>query len=870
MKKTLLEPKYNHQQVEQGKYQMWLDHKYFESGDLAKKPYTIVIPPPNVTGALHLGHAWDTTLQDIIARKKRMEGYDMLWLPGMDHAGIATQARVEARLKTQGLSRYDLGREEFLKVAWAWKDEFALRIKEQWAALGLSVDYQKERFTLDEKLNEAVNKVFIDLYNEGLIYRGERIINWDVQSKTALSNIEVDYKEIEGAYYHFLYPYVGEVGGLVIVTTRPETMFGDVALMVHPDDQRYQDAIGKMVYLPGTTRQIPVITDTFVDQTFGTGVVKVTPAHDPNDFEVGIRHQLPQILCMNEDGTMNEWAGIYEGLDRFKCRSEVVKNLIEKGLCLKVEKMIHQVGHSERTNVIIEPRLSKQWFVSMKQLADDVLKMQATDEKINFIPERFHKTFNTWLENIQDWCISRQLWWGHRIPAWYKGNEVFVGINRPGADWIQDEDVLDTWFSSALWPFSAFGWPDETPDLKRYFPTDTLITGYDLIFFWIARMAFQSKHFMNVRPFKNCYLHGLIRDEEGKKMSKSLGNGIDPFDLINEFGCDAMRYFLTTNSAPGLDLRYSNEKMASSWNYINKIWNISRYIQMNLQHEAFENSAFDQSLMSNIDEWLLKKVNDLVSNVNYLYEQFEFGEVARLIYNFVWDDFASWYVELSKVVFMKEHGHAHNTCALLKDTLIIVLKLLHPFMPFVTEEIYSHFENGSIMISSWPVPQKLTFSPESINNVEQLMLIINAIRNIRAEKNVSLTKAINIGIETSSSEFTSFLDIYQVYLKKMINFESLSIASSLDRTDAIVIVLSNFNIVIPTKELLNLEDEKARLLKEKDKLTNELTRSHQMLSNANFLAKAPREKINNEKEKLSKYQKQLNEVNEILTKLSVK
>lgn len=870
MKKTLLEPKYNHQQVEQGKYQMWLDHKYFESGDLAKKPYTIVIPPPNVTGALHLGHAWDTTLQDIIARKKRMEGYDMLWLPGMDHAGIATQARVEARLKTQGLSRYDLGREEFLKVAWAWKDEFALRIKEQWAALGLSVDYQKERFTLDEKLNEAVNKVFIDLYNEGLIYRGERIINWDVQSKTALSNIEVDYKEIEGAYYHFLYPYVGEVGGLVIVTTRPETMFGDVALMVHPDDQRYQDAIGKMVYLPGTTRQIPVITDTFVDQTFGTGVVKVTPAHDPNDFEVGIRHQLPQILCMNEDGTMNEWAGIYEGLDRFKCRSEVVKNLIEKGLCLKVEKMIHQVGHSERTNVIIEPRLSKQWFVSMKQLADDVLKMQATDEKINFIPERFHKTFNTWLENIQDWCISRQLWWGHRIPAWYKGNEVFVGINRPGADWIQDEDVLDTWFSSALWPFSAFGWPDETSDLKRYFPTDTLITGYDLIFFWIARMAFQSKHFMNVRPFKNCYLHGLIRDEEGKKMSKSLGNGIDPFDLINEFGCDAMRYFLTTNSAPGLDLRYSNEKMASSWNYINKIWNISRYIQMNLQHEAFENSAFDQSLMSNIDEWLLKKVNDLVINVNYLYEQFEFGEVARLIYNFVWDDFASWYVELSKVVFMKEHGHAHNTCALLKDTLIIVLKLLHPFMPFVTEEIYSHFENGSIMISSWPVPQKLTFSPESINNVEQLMLIINAIRNIRAEKNVSLTKAINIGIETSSSEFTSFLDIYQVYLKKMINFESLSIASSLDRTDAIVIVLSNFNIVIPTKELLNLEDEKARLLKEKDKLTNELIRSHQMLSNANFLAKAPREKINNEKEKLTKYQKQLNEVNEILTKLSVK
>lgn len=856
--------KYDHFAVEKGKYDMWLKNKYFESGDLSKKPYSIVIPPPNVTGKLHLGHAWDTTLQDMIARKKRMEGYDVLWLPGMDHAGIATQARIEAKLKSQGISRYDLGREEFLKVAWKWKEEYASQIRDQWAALGLSLDYSKERFTLDEKLNEAVNKVFIDLYQKGLIYRGERIINWDVQSKTALSNIEVNYKEIEGAYYHLIYPFVNGNGGLEIVTTRPETMFGDVALMVHPDDKRYVSFIGQEVYIPGTNRSIPVISDSYVDTTFGTGVVKVTPAHDQNDFEVGLRHQLPQIICMNEDGTMNDWAGSYKGMERFSCRNKVVKDLTAKGLCIKVKKMIHSVGHSERTNVIVEPRLSKQWFVSMKTLADDVLNMQQTDEKIYFIPDRFHKTFNTWLENTQDWCISRQLWWGHRIPAWYFGEEVYVGLTPPGDEWIQDEDVLDTWFSSALWPFSSLGWPDETSDLNRYFPTDTLVTGYDLIFFWVARMAFQSKHFMNVRPFKNCLLHGLIRDEEGLKMSKSLGNGIDPFDLINEYGCDAMRYFLTTNSTPGQDLRYSNEKMASSWNYINKIWNISRYLHINLQNHNYDGSMFNPSLLTSIDEWLINKLNDLIVNSNLLFEQFEFGEVARLIYNFVWDDLASWYVELSKVVFSGEHGHKNNTCALLKETLIVVLKLLHPFMPFVTEEIYQTFEEGSIMIASWPKSFKVTLSVESIKNAEQLMTIITSIRNVRAEKNVPLSKPIKIGIETSNEAFKDFLTEYQVYLKKMINFETLSIIPHLEKEDAIVIVLQNMNIVIPLKELIDFEEEKKRLIKEKERLEAEVIRSTKMLNNPSFITKAPAEKVKNEKEKLINYQKQLQEVKSLL------
>ena len=577
MKLKDLPTKYDFKSVEEGKYRTWVEKGYFTPGDLSNKSYCIVIPPPNVTGKLHLGHVLDDTLQDIIIRRKRMQGYDTLYLPGMYHASIATQAKVEAKLRSQGISRYDLGREKFLKVAWEWKEEYAGYIRKQWETLGLSLDYTRERFTLDEGLNKAVNTVFVKMYNEGLIYRGEKIINWDIQSKTAISNIEVEYKDIEGAFYHMIYKFVdGKVDGregLEIATTRPETMFADMALMVHPNDERYKQFIGKKVYIPLTNTQIPVISDEYVDMEFGTGVVKVTPAHDPNDFEVGLRHNLGRPLCMNDDGTMNSMALKYEGMDRFECRKALVEDLKKEGYLVKVEKMIHSVGHSERTGVIVEPRLSKQWFVKMDKLASDLLAMQKTEEKINFVPARFEKIFENWLENMQDWCISRQLWWGHQIPAWYRGEEVYVGTVPPqGEGWIRDEDALDTWFSSALWPFSTLGWPEKTKDLEKFFPTDCLVTGYDIIFFWVARMAFQSKYLLNTRPFKDVLIHGLIRDELGRKVSKSLGNGVDMYDVTNKYGTDSLRYFITTSGAPGQDIRYSEEKIEASWNFINKNW----------------------------------------------------------------------------------------------------------------------------------------------------------------------------------------------------------------------------------------------------------------------------------------------------------
>lgn len=868
-KNELMEPKYNHLEVEKGKYEYWLKEGFFTSGDNSKIPYTIVIPPPNVTGKLHLGHAWDTTLQDILIRRKRMQGYDALWLPGMDHAGIATQAKVDAKLKSQGISRFDIGREAFLKVAWEWKKEYAEYIHKQWAALGLSVDYSKERFTLDEGLQKAVSYVFIKLYDEGLIYRGERIINWDVEAKTALSNIEVEYKDIEGAFYHFLYPLEDGSGSLEIATTRPETMFGDTAIMVHPDDERYQKYIGKKVYIPGTTRLIPVISDSYVDREFGTGVVKVTPAHDPNDFEVGNRHNLPRLICMNEDGTMNALALEFEGLDRFECRKQLVKKLTEMGLCPKIEKMIHSVGHSERTGVIVEPRLSKQWFVKMDKLAEGVREMQNSDEPIEFVPARFNKTLLGWMDpdSIQDWCISRQLWWGHRIPAYYKGDEVYVGLEKPGDDWHQDEDVLDTWFSSGLWPFSTLGWPEETSDLKRYFPTDCLVTGYDIIFFWVARMALQSKHFLNKRPFKKCFIHGLIRDEQGRKMSKSLGNGVDPFDLIDKYGCDAMRYFLTTNATPGQDLRYSDEKMASSWNYINKIWNISRFIQMNLNNTGYNDEPIDYDYLQVIDKWILNRKENLIKEVNTLYDNFELGEVAKAIYNFTWDDLASWYLELTKVTFQNgSQKEKINTCAVLKDVLIDVIKLLHPFMPFVTEEIYQHFVDGSIMVSDWPKETSKTNKNDSLY-MSDLIDIISAVRNVRSEKNVPMSKPITIKLETKNEELGTFLKEMEAYLKKFCNPDTLEIKRDVESDDASVTVLSNVKVIIPMKELIDTEKEKERLENLKVKLTAEVERCNKMLNNPNFVSKAPQQKIEAEKAKLNDYMKQLEEVTKLLERL---
>ena len=851
-------PKYDFKEVENGKYDFWLKGGYFKAGDISKKPYSIVIPPPNVTGKLHLGHAWDTTLQDIIARRKRMQGYDMLYLPGCDHAGIATQAKIDAKLKSQGISRYDIGREEFLKVSWDWVKEYKGIIHEQWAALGLSLDYSRERFTLDEGLNNAVNKVFITLYNKGLLYRGDRIINWDCEAKTALSNIEVEHKEVNGAFYYFKYPFVDKEGYVLIATTRPETMFADQAVMVHPDDERYKDLIGKMVYIPGTDRKIPVIADSYVEMDFGTGVVKVTPAHDPNDFEVGKRHNLSMPLCMDDSGCMNELALKYIGMDRFECRKKLVSDLEELGLLDHIEPIVHQVGHSERTGVIVEPRLSKQWFVKMDELSKNALEKST----VNFVPERFLETWKRWMEDCNDWCVSRQLWWGHRIPAWYKDDQILVQVENPGDGWVQDEDVLDTWFSSQLWPFSTLGWPEITSDFERYFPTNTLVTGYDIIFFWVARMIFQSIEFTEKSPFENVLIHGLIRDNQGRKMSKSLGNGVDPMDLKDKYGTDSMRYFLTTNSAPGMDLRFDEEKILASWNYINKIWNISRYINMNID----ETISYDEYI-SYLDlelpesaKWILAKLDKTIKEADEAYDKFDFGIAAKTIYSFVWDDFASWFVELSKVD-LANNQYKKQVQATLLYVLTNVLKLLHPFMPFVTEEIYQLIPHNSesICIASWPTQfNKYT----EVKNIDLTIEIITAIRNMRHNANKGMSIALNIDILGPAS-----LENSRPYFNKFVNPNNLTIKDTAPSYEACTQVLADATIYIPMNELINIEEEISKLEASLKKLENELTRSKNMLSNPNFVNKAPEAKINQEKEKLQSYEKQYQNVLEELNKL---
>jgi len=870
MKLKDLSTKYDFKAVESGKYQKWIKEGYFTAGDISKKPYTIVIPPPNITGKLHLGHALDTTQQDVIIRRKRMQGYDALYLPGMDHASIATQAKVEARLREKGISRYDLGREKFLEVSWQWKEEYASIIRKQWEAIGLSLDYTRERFTLDEGLNQAVNEVFIRMYNDGIIYRGEKIINWDIQSKTALSNIEVEYKNIEGAFYNIIYPFVDGEGGLEISTTRPETMFGDTALMVHPEDKRYQKYIGREVYIPGTKTKIPVISDEYVDRSFGTGVVKVTPAHDPNDFEVGLRHQLARPLCMEEDGTMNALAGKYRGMDRFSCRKAVVEDLKESGLCVKIKKMTHSVGHSERTGVIVEPRLSKQWFVAMDKLAKDLLAMQEDPKrKITFVPARFEKTFANWLNNIQDWCISRQLWWGHRIPAWYKDDQVYVGKTAPKEEgWVQDEDALDTWFSSGLWPFSTLGWPNDTFDFKRYFPTDTLVTGYDIIFFWVARMAFMSQYLLGERPFKKVLIHGLIRDELGRKISKSLGNGVDMLDAINKCGADSLRYFITTSSAPGLDFRYSEEKIEAAWNFINKIWNISRFIGLNFASNNYQKEPIDPKLLNTVDKWMLSRLNKTIKVADENYERFDFGEAAKAIYKFTWNDFASWYLEMTKVTFQTgTEKEKINTCAVLAYGLTAILKLLHPFMPFVTEEIYQKYHEGSITISPWPLVNK-DYTYRDANKIEVIYDIITAVRTIRTSKNVPNSKKIELYLETHDQKLANFIKKNINYLSKFTNFASITIeAKELDKKQAIVSVLPKVTVIVPLKTLINIEEEKQKLINDKEKVLLEIRRAEQMLQNPGFALKAPKEKVEAEKTKLENYQQQLLELEKLLQEL---
>ncbi len=859
-----LNSKYDFKMVENGKYEFWLKGGFFEAGDKEKEPFTIVIPPPNVTGKLHLGHACDTSIQDVIIRRKRMQGYDALWLPGMDHAGIATQAKVDEKLKQQGISRYDIGREKFLEVAWDWKHEYAKTIRSQWAAMGLSLDYSKERFTLDEQLNKAVNHVFITLYNKGLIYQGKRIINWDPEARTALSNIEVEHKDVEGAFYHFTYPFVDGVGGVIIATTRPETMFADQAIMVHPEDERYTDIIGKFVYIPGTDIKIPVIADSYVDKEFGTGCVKVTPAHDPNDYEVGIRHKLEMPLCMNDDGTMNEMAGKYEGMDRFECRKALIDDLTQSGLFVKKETMIHSVGHSERTGVVVEPRLSMQWFVKMEVLAEQVL----ANTEYQFVPERFKQTLEHWLTNIQDWCISRQLWWGHRIPAWYKDGEVKVQVACPGDGWVQDEDVLDTWFSSALWPFSTLGWPEHTPDFERYYPTSCLVTGYDIIFFWVSRMLFQGIEFTGKAPFKDIVIHGLIRDAQGRKMSKSLGNGIDPFDVIEKYGTDSLRYFLTTGGALGFDLNFNEQKIEAAWNYLNKVWNICRYVLMNIgDHTESEINVANLNLASKA---ILDKLNKVIRNVDYNFDKYELGEAAKTLYNFVWNDFASWYVEISKVDLQSDdEANKINTKNVLIYTLKAIIKMLHPFCPFITEELYQALphDEESISISEWPKANPLFDDEQASLAFDDLCEVITSIRNERAKANKAPSKPIDITISCKDEDALNKLKAAESYLVKFTNPKNLVL--TLDQISSegnVLVVLSKANIYIPNSDLVDAKEAKAKLEATKAKLENELNRSRNMLNNPNFTSKAPAQKIENERAKLADYEAQYKEVCEALAK----
>ena len=853
-----LSPKYDHKAVEEGKYDFWLKGGFFEAGDTSKQPFTIVIPPPNVTGKLHLGHAWDTSIQDMIIRRKRMQGYDALWIPGMDHAGIATQAKVDKRLKDQGISRYDIGREKFLDQAWAWKEEYASIIRKQWAALGLSLDYTKERFTLDEGLNKAVNYVFISLYNKGYIYQGERIINWDCQAKTALSNIEVIHQDDEGVFYYFKYPFVDASGYVMIATTRPETMFADQAIMVNPKDERFKDIVGKEVYIPGTEIKIPVITDEYVDMEFGTGCVKCTPAHDPNDYEVGRRHNLAMPLCMNDDGTMNEMAGKYQGMDRFACREALINDLKESGLFDHLEKIVHSVGHSERTGVVVEPRLSKQWFVKMDVLARQVLE----NKEYEFVPERFNGTLKNWLTNIQDWCISRQLWWGHRIPAWYKNGETKVCEKCPGEGWTQDEDVLDTWFSSALWPFSTMGWPENTEMLKRYYPTDVLVTGYDIIFFWVSRMLFEGIEFTGHAPFKQILIHGLIRDPQGRKMSKSLGNGVDPFDVVEKYGCDSLRYFLNTNSSPGLDLRYDETKIESSWNYLNKVWNISRYVMMNI--EGYHEVDLKQAKLNLASRWILARLNQVIKEVDYNFDKYEFGEGNKALYNFVWNDFASWYVEISKVDLQSDDAENKNiTQNVLVYVLMQIIKMLHPIVPFITEEIYQTLphKEESITISSWPTVEEVFNDEEAINSLNIVMEIISAVRNERAKASKAPSAKINIRLEAKSQEVCDILNSAKPYLLKFTNPNELVITiDKANLENQVVVVLNDLTIYIPTNDLVDIEEVIKKLEGELKKLEGELLRSNNMLNNPNFVNKAPEAKIQAERDKKAMYEEKYNEV----------
>ena len=854
--------KYDPQSIEKGRYEWWLKGKFFEAQpESDKEPYTIVIPPPNVTGKLHLGHAWDTTLQDILTRMKRMQGYDALWLPGMDHAGIATQARVEAKLRDEGKTRYDLGREKFVEETWKWKEEYAGHIRDQWAKLGLGLDYSRERFTLDEGRSKAVQEVFVKLYEKDLIYRGEYIINWDPATKTAISDIEVIHKDVQGAFYHMRYPLTDGTGSIEIATTRPETMLGDTAVAVHPEDERYKHLIGKTVTLPIVGREIEIIADDYVDMEFGSGAVKITPAHDPNDFEIGNRHSLARVLVMNEDGSMNKLAGKYEGMDRFECRKEIVKDLQEMGVLFEIEEHLHSVGHSERSGAVVEPYLSTQWFVNMEPLAKEAIKLQQAEGKVNFVPDRFEHTYLQWMENIHDWCISRQLWWGHRIPAWYHNEtgEVYVGHEAPvdTENWTQDNDVLDTWFSSALWPFSTLGWPDlDNEEFKRYYPTDALVTGYDIIFFWVSRMIFQGIEFTGERPFKDVLIHGLVRAEDGRKMSKSLGNGIDPMDVIEKYGADALRYFLSTGSSPGQDLRFSIEKVESVWNFANKIWNASRFALMNMDGMTYEEIDLSGE-KSAADAWILTRLNETIEQVTKLADRYEFGEVGRALYNFIWDDFCDWYIEMAKLPLYGEDETAKKmTRSVLAYVLDNTMRLLHPFMPFITEEIWQNLphEGESITVAAWPVVDELLSDKERASEMKLLMDIIRSVRNIRAEVNTPMSKEVPLYISTREEKTVEILERNRMYIDRFCNPEMLTIGKDISTPGkSMSAVVTGAELFLPLEGLLNIDEELARLTKELAKWNSEVKRVQGKLSNERFVANAPEAVVEEERAKEKDY-----------------
>lgn len=834
-----IETKYNHSKIEENKYENWKKKGYFNSGDKSKDPFCIVIPPPNVTGKLHLGHAMDVSIQDIIIRYKRLQGFDCLWLPGMDHAAIATEAKVVKKLKDMGIDKYEYGREKFLEACWDWTHEYGGNIRDQWGKVGISVDYNKERFTLDEGLNKAVTKVFVDYYNEGIIYRGEKIINWDPQAQTALSNEEVLYKDVEGAFYHLKYMIEGTDEYLDVATTRPETLFGDTAVAVNPEDERYKHLIGKNVILPIVNKLIPIIGDEHADPEFGTGCVKITPAHDPNDFEVGNRHNLERVIVMNPDATMNSNALQYQGMSREMCREELLKDLEKAGLLISVEPMTHSVGHSERTGVMVEPYLSKQWFVKMGDLSKHVLETQAKkDEKVNFVPERFEKILNHWMEISYDWCISRQLWWGHRIPAWYKDDEIYVGMDAPeGEGWVQDNDVLDTWFSSALWPFSTLGWPEKTEDMERFYPNDVLVTAYDIIFFWVARMVFQAEHITGVRPFKDCLIHGLIRDKEGRKMSKSLGNGVDPMDLIDEYGADSLRFYLATDVAMGTDLRFDKDKVASTWNFINKLWNASRFVLLNL--DGMTEVTLDN--LKDEDKWILTKYEEVLKSTIKHMDKYEFNLVGAELYSFIWNDFCSSYIE-----FAKFNLDSNTTKSVLYTVLSGILKMMHPFMPFVTEEIYQMLpikDAESIMISEYPkYDKKLVFKDEK-KEVDLIIDYIATFRNKKAEAGIG-------------SDFEVVTDIDNELILRMLKLTDKKVKKS-ELSGNLEVTLDKYKLVICYDDSKQKGEELENLTKEKESLEASIARRSKLLSNENYVAKAPLAIVNQERESLAQEEAKL-------------